>query len=144
MVFERFGSCCFNCGRPLDDRARGAKDYDLDHTLPAKYLWPLNTRNATLLCKECNNFKHDKWPSEFYTPERLKALARLTGIEYNFLCGPPRLNPKAVEKVLANVDRFIEQWIAYPDEIKKIRQLIQDMDGVDIFTLASTLPDFLE
>jgi hypothetical protein len=76
--------------------------------LPAKYLWPLSTSNATLLCSECNNAKHDKWPSEFYRPDQLKALARLASIEYDFLSGPPVLNPKAVEAILANVDRLIE------------------------------------
>ena len=125
-------------------RERGAKEYDLDHTLPVKYLWPLTTGNATLLCSECNNAKHDKWPLEFYRPEQIKALARLTSIEYDFLSGPPRLNPKAIEAILANVDRFIEQWIAYPDDIKKVRQLILDMNGIDIYARASTVPDFLK
>jgi 5-methylcytosine-specific restriction endonuclease McrA len=143
-VFERFGGCCFNCNKPLTYKVRDVKDYDLDHTLPAKHLWPLSTGNATLLCSECNNAKHDKWPSEFYTPAQLKALARLTSIEYECLSGPPRLNPKAVEAILANVDRFIEQWIAYPDDLKKVRQLIQDMNGIDIFASASTVPDFLQ
>jgi len=143
-VFERFGGKCFSCGKPLIYKARGAKGYDLDHTLPAKYLWPLNTANATLLCGECNNAKHDKWPAEFYKPEQLKALARLTSIEYDVLNGPPTLNPKALEAILANVDRFIEQWIAYPDDIKKIRQLIQEMNGTDIFAGASTVPNFLK
>jgi len=143
-VFERFGGRCFNCAKPLTYRLRGAKEYDLDHTLPAKYLWPLTTSNATLLCSECNNAKHDKWPSEFYRLEQIKALARLTSIEYDFLSGPPQLNQKAVEAILANVDRFIEHWIAYPDDIKKVRQLVLDMNGTDIFAGASTIPDFLK
>lgn len=143
-VFERFGGRCFNCSKLLTYKVRGTKEYDLDHTLPAKHLWPLSTGNATLLCSECNNAKHDKWPSEFYKPEQIKALARLTSIEYGFLSGPPKLNPKAVEAILANVDRFIEQWIAYPEDLKKVRQLIQEMNGIDIFTRASTVPDFLK
>jgi 5-methylcytosine-specific restriction endonuclease McrA len=142
-VFDRFGGQCFNCGKPLIFRSRGTKGFDLDHTLPAKYLWPLNTGTATLLCSECNNAKHDKWPSEFYKPEQLRALARLTGIEYGILSGSPRLNPRAVDAILANVDHFIEQWIAYPDDIKKLRQLIQETTGADIFVNASTVPDFL-
>ena len=144
VVFERFESKCFNCGKPLTYKARGAEDYDLDHTLPAKYFWPLGTSNATLLCSECNNAKHDKWPAEFYAPERLKALARLTSFNYGLLSGPPQLYPKAVEAILANVDGFIELWVDRPDDIKKIRQLILDMNGVDIFTKASTVPDFLK
>lgn len=143
-VFERFGGQCFNCRKPLVYRSRGMKSFDLDHTLPAKYLWPLNTTSATLLCSECNNAKHDKWPSEFYKPEQLRALARLTSIDYDLLDGPPQLNPNAIESILANVDRFIEQWIAYPDDIKKLRQLIQEMTSMDIFANASTVPDFLK
>jgi hypothetical protein len=143
-VFERFGGKCFNCGKPLIYRATGVRNYDLDHTLPAKYLWPVSTGNATLLCNDCNNAKHDKWPSEFYTPEQLKALARLTSIEYDVLSGAPRLNPTAVEAILANADRFIEQWIAYPEDIKKVRQLILEMNGVDIFVSATVVPDFLK
>ncbi|QLQ06751.1 MAG: hypothetical protein HZY76_12335 [Anaerolineae bacterium] len=68
----------------------------------------------------------------------------MTSIKYDLLSGPPTLNPEAVEAILANVDRFIEQWIAYPDDIKKARQLILDMNGVDIFAKASTVPDFLK
>lgn len=142
-VFERFGGQCFNCGKALIYRSRGAKGYDLDHTLAAKYLWPLNTTNAALSCSECNNAKHDKRPSEFYKAEQLKALSRLTSIEYDLLSGSPQLNPKAIESILVNVDRFIEQWIPYPDDIKKVRQIIQETTGTDIFALASTVPDFL-
>lgn len=54
------------------------------------------------------------------------------------------MNPKAIEGILANVDRFIEQWIAYPDDIKKVRQIILDMNGIDIYARASTVPDFLK
>lgn len=143
-VFSRFESKCFNCGKPLTYKVRGAKDYALDHTLPAKYLWPLTTKGATLLCSECNNAKHDRWPSEFYKPRQLKALARLTGFQFDLLSGPPKLNDAAVTEILANVDKFIEQWIAYPDEIKKVQRLILDMNRVDIYTSASTVPDFLQ
>ncbi|MGI0015169.1 MAG: HNH endonuclease [Nitrososphaera sp.] len=143
-VFSKFKSSCFNCGKPLTYKVRGVKDYDLDHTLPAKYLWPLTTDNATLLCSECNNAKHDKWPSEFYRPQQLKALARLAGFPFKLLSGPPLLNEATVQAILANVDTFIERWIAYPDEIKKVRQLILEMKGVDIHESATTVPDFLK
>ncbi len=144
VVFDRFSGRCCNCDKPLTFTERGAKDHDLDHTLPAKYLWPISTESATLLCSECNNAKHDKWPSEFYSQEQQKALARLTGITYDVLSGPPLLNPLAVESILANADRFIEQWIAYPDDIRKVRQLILDMNGVDVFASATTVPAFLK
>ncbi len=143
-IFERFERQCFNCGKPLVYKARSAKGYGIDHTLPAKYLWPLTTARATLLCADCNNAKHDKWPSEFYKPAQLKRLARLTSIEYDLLDGAPRLNPIAVTRIVANVDQFIEQWIAYPEDITKVRELILEMEGKDIFALARIVPDFLK
>jgi hypothetical protein len=68
---------------------------------------------------------------------------QLTSIEYGLLSGPPSLNPRAVDAILRDVDGFIERWMRYPDDLKKIRQLILDMNGVDIFTQATTVPDFL-
>jgi 5-methylcytosine-specific restriction endonuclease McrA len=142
-VFEKFESKCFNCGKKLTYQPKGIREWTLDHTLPAKYLWPLNTDNATLLCNECNNEKHDKWPSEVYSKQKLRRLAVLTGYPYELLSGPPKINPKALQKILANVDKFIEDWIGYPEDIKKIRALILEMEGIDIFEKAKYVPDYL-
>jgi hypothetical protein len=144
-VHRRFGGECFNCGRPLTQR-EGA----MDHTLPARNLWP-QTMGATLLCHECNAFKAEKWPSEFYRRgadidrEKLQRLSYLTGIPYETLAGPPYLNPEAVQRILANVDEFLIRWIRYPDEIRRLRGTIRQMVGSDIFQYASAaaIPDFL-
>jgi hypothetical protein len=64
-------------------------------------------------------------------------------LEFELLSGAPQVNDKAVQELLANVDSFIERWIAKPEEIRKIRQLILEMRGIDIFEGASTVPDFL-
>jgi len=142
-IFEKFEGKCFNCGKTLEFKDGKIIGGALDHTLPARYLWPLTTENATLLCDECNNKKHDKWPSEFYDKKKLKGLAVLTGIPFDILSGPPKLNPEALKKILANVDKFIEDWIEYPDDIKKIRYLILEMEGIDIFERAKHVPDYL-
>lgn len=143
-VFQRFGGRCFNCEKPLHHKARGKQEFDLDHTLPVRLLWPLTTQTATLLCKECNNAKHDKWPAEFYRPEQLRRLCVLTSIPYNVISGPAKLNDKAVTAILANADRFISRWIRYPDEIRSVRRLILEKKGLDLFAAATTVPEFLK
>lgn len=142
-VFEKFGNKCFNCGKSLDYQDKGSRDYGLDHTCPARYLWPINSDNATLLCSSCNNGKHDHWPSTFYSTQKLKTLARLTGFEYKLLAGPPQLNSDSVESILKDVDAFIEEWIHYPNDIKKVRKLIKEEQSIDIFDHASTVPNYL-
>ncbi len=142
-IFNKFGGTCFNCRLDLHYTPAGQKDFHLDHTLPARLLWPLTTDNATLLCSNCNNQKHDRWPSEFYDVPKLKALARLTGYSYALLCGQPVVNDAAVAEILADTDTFIEEWIPYPEEIKRIRQMVRDYTGTDIFEAASHVPDYL-
>ena len=44
-VYKRFGHQCFKCKKDL--RGVGVKERPLDHTLPAVFLWPLTTENAT-------------------------------------------------------------------------------------------------
>ena len=103
----------------------------------------MSTDNATLLCGDCNNEKHDRWPSEYYDVPKLKRLARLTGIEYALLAGPPRLNEAAVQAILEAPDEFIETWIHYPADIKKVRRLVMEVQAVDIFEHASHVPPHL-
>jgi len=143
-VFERFGGKCFNCSKRLTWAKRGAKDLVIDHTLPIYYLWPVTTESATLLCKGCNAEKSDRWPSEYYSRSKLQRLAVLTGIPLGVLRGPPILNPEAVRLIRANVDAFLETWIKYPAEIRRIRELIHEMEGVDIKEEATTWPSFLD
>lgn len=142
-IFDKFGGVCFKCHRKLHYTSKGQRDFNLDHTLPARLLWPLTTRNATLLCSECNNQKHDRWPSDFYTPSQLRALARLTGYKYALLSGQSTINDAAVTEILVDPDSFIEEWIPYPEEIRRIRSLIEDYAKVDIFEQATHVPDFL-
>ncbi|HEY81666.1 MAG TPA: hypothetical protein G4O01_00030 [Dehalococcoidia bacterium] len=138
-IYDKFGHKCFLCGKKLTY----PEDVRLDHTLPARLFWPIST-SATLLCSDCNNVKHGKWPSEVYSESQLRKLSVLTSIPYEILAGPPKLNPEAVQWLVENVDAFIEQWIRYPDEIKKVRNLVLEMTGTDIFKHAKVIPDFLK
>lgn len=142
-VFNRFGGECFKCSKELSHTSRGQRCFHLDHTLPARLLWPMSTGNATLLCADCNNQKHDSWPSQFYDDRQLRALAILTGYEYELLAGPARINDAAVRGILADVDTFLQVWIPYPEEIKKVRRLIRDQTGVDMYAFARNVPDHL-
>ena len=74
---------------------------------------------------------------------KLKALARLTGYGYALLCGRPVVNDEAVAEILADPDAFIEEWIAYPEDIKRIRKMIQEHTDTDIFGNATHVPDYL-
>ena len=143
-IFEKFGGKCFNCGRDLHFTLTGQKDFNLDHTLPAKLLWPLDTDNATLLCLDCNNEKHDQWPSTYYSDlKKLRKLARLTGFTYAVLSGPPIVNAAALDEILADPDAFIEEWIHYPENLRKVRRMIQDHANIDIFESAKHVPSHL-
>ncbi len=140
-IFDKFAGKCFSCDTELQYERAGA--IHLDHTLPARLLWPMTTDNATLLCSTCNNQKHDQWPSSFYDAPKLRRLAVLTGYEHALLSGPPQINEDAVAAILADTDGFIETWIAYPDDIKKVRRLIRDHQSVDLFEHATHVPDNL-
>ena len=142
VIFHRFRGRCFKCGKQLRFSEKGGLQYRLDHTLPAKFLWPL-IQGPTVLCEVCNNAKHEKWPSEFYNESQRRGLSVLTGIPYELLSGRPRLSPEAVQKLRANIDEFLKRWIKYPNEIKKIRKLALEMEGIDIFEGAQVVPNFL-
>ena len=142
-VFVKFDGKCFKCNRKLHYKVIDQRNFNLDHTLPARLLWPLATDNATLLCSGCNNEKHDRWPSDFYNHRQLKALARLTGYEYALLSGPSRINEAVVGDILADPDAFIEEWITCPEDIRKVRRLIRTYTDIDIFKGAAHVPDHL-
>lgn len=97
-IRRRFGHKCFKCGEDLIGEDAGPRGV-LDHTLPARYLWPLSSENATLLCSRCNGNKAEKWPSEFYAPEELRRLSVLAGIGHELLAGEPHYNPEALRKL---------------------------------------------
>lgn len=130
IIHERFDFKCFKCGKDLSN-VESAKERPLDHTLPIYYLFPLDTNNATLLCREHNGEKSGKWPSDYYANEELKKLSVITGIEYNTLQGKPFYNPQAIEnlKEAEVVDTLLTKYSAYMDEIIKLRnRLVREID----------------
>ncbi|MBI4483103.1 MAG: hypothetical protein HY652_09455, partial [Acidobacteria bacterium] len=121
---------------------KGPGGYQLDHTLPARLLWPISY-GPTLLCKDCNAAKAEKSPSEFYNDQQLRELAVKTGIPYDVLRSKPQVNPEAVNRIRGNIDNFLSRWIQYPEEIRKLRRVILQHAGIDIFEGATTVPHFL-
>ncbi len=129
-LFKRFGSKCFKTGKPLDIKKR--KTWAVDHILPSKWLYPLNTRNAALLSKEANDNKHDKWPSEFYINNELKKLADIVGANLELLSSKkPIINPNI--DVDACVGRMLTVRSAtdISRRIKDLKKLLKDYNLVD-------------
>lgn len=138
-VRRRFNNHCFKCGTNL--RGLDAKEAPLDHTLPAVYLWPLTTENATLLCREHNGEKSGRWPSDYYSGDELGRLSILTGIPYETLSGPAHYNPEAIAKLrnAKHVDELLAKYAAYMSEIIKLRNRILEHEGFDFFEHSETI-----
>lgn len=135
-IKDRFENKCFKCGCDLSgeiDESGSIREGNLDHTLPVFWLWPLTTDNATLLCKDHNSAKAEKWPRVFYNDAELRRLASLTGIEYRVLAGEPFFNPDAMEKLKdeAFVVELFEKFARYPQELLRLRNRILEKTGFD-------------
>lgn len=142
-VFAKFSGKCFNCQTSLVDGEGNplTGTYNLDHTLPAVFLWPLTTDNATLLCRDCNGGKSGKWPSEFYSEKQLKALATSAGVPLDVLRGAEHFNPDALAYLSDpdNVDQLIAKYASYMDELIRLRNRIILAGGHDFFKVSNTL-----
>lgn len=143
-TYERFEYKCFKCGEDLSQDIREKsvqRGGNLDHTLPAKFLWPLTSQNATLLCQRHNGEKADKWPSEFYTNQELRRLVTLTGIPYKTMAGQAYYNPEAISKLRDSnfVDSLLAKYAAYMDEMIMIRNRILTATNFDMFETSTTL-----
>jgi CRISPR/Cas system Type II protein with McrA/HNH and RuvC-like nuclease domain len=138
-IFRRFEGKCFKCEKQLVDEngAPIAGTYQLDHTLPAFYLWPLTTDNGTLLCSEHNNEKSGKWPAEYYNDQQLRKLQALTGLDYELLKGEPKINPAALDSLRDpdNVQALLAKYAAYMDEVVKLRNRILKHADFDFFAV---------
>ena len=138
-IYKRFNYCCFKCKKDL--RNVEVKERPLDHTLPAVFLWPLTTENATLLCRVHNGEKSGKWPSEYYSDGELKKLTVLTGVQYEILSGLPHYNPEAIERLKTpkQVDNLLKKYAAYMQEIIKLRNRILEYENFDFFKHSTTI-----
>lgn len=112
-VWKRFSCACFNCGAKLAT----ARDMHLDHTRPLALLWPLDG-TATALCGSCNSQKRDRAPSDFYTPAKLAALAKITGISPDDLA-KARPNEEALGFFLRRLDWFFGEFLLREEMTKE-------------------------
>jgi len=99
QVWERFNRRCFKC-----DAEVGLRDFQLDHTMPLAYLWPID-EFATCLCADCNNSKHDHFPVDFYSTEELTRLVQITGIDQRILLLRD-VNEEQLNRVIGDIVRF--------------------------------------
>lgn len=113
-VWKRFGCACFNCGAELPT----PRDMHLDHTRPLALLWPLDG-TATALCGSCNSEKRDRAPSDFYTPTKLAALSKITGIPPDDLA-KTHPNEEALTLLLRRPKWFFGEFLLR-DEMTKER-----------------------
>ena len=81
-----------------------AKEFQLDHTMPLAYLWPID-EFATCLCAGCNNSKHDHFPVDFYSTEELTRLVQITGIDQRILLLRD-VNEEQLNRVIGDIVRF--------------------------------------
>lgn len=136
-LLARFDQRCFNCEKPLLSEPGGENGFYLDHTLPVSWLWPLDL-GPTILCRNCNGQKSDRWPSEFYGDvAKLRALAIRTGIPFRRLSGPPLFNPAAIQRFRDAADSIIERWVDHPGKLTALRTRIEAATGEDVFENAS-------
>lgn len=101
MVWKKFSKKCFNCNTPLK-----LKEVQLDHTRPLAYLWPID-EYATCLCSNCNNSKHDSFPIDFYSDDKLKKLSEITGLDYDDLIKKD-VNLAELQRIIDNIVYFSE------------------------------------
>lgn len=118
-LFDRFDHKCFKTGAPL--KIEEGSSWQIDHTLPSKYFYPLSKTNATLLSSGANQNKSDAWPSKFYTNKELIRLAQITGASLELLS---RKSPVINENIDVNacVDKFLNVREG-SDLVKRISEL---------------------
>jgi hypothetical protein len=103
FVWERFGRRCFKCGCKVT-----LKNYQMDHTRPLAYLWPLD-EHATCLCQPCNNSKKDAFPVDFYSPDELQKLSRIIGLSLTEL-QMRSVNQTELSRIRADLVSFVDSW----------------------------------
>ena len=133
-LFRRFNAKCFKCEKSLGQLAR--KTWEIDHIIPSRFLYPLTLANAALLCSGCNNSKHGRWPSDFYTNNELIQLSKLTGADLSLLASPtPIVNSKI--DVNAGVARYltVRERSNLAKRIKELKLLISEYNLIEELTI---------
>jgi hypothetical protein len=114
VTWEKFGGRCFKCNVALGT----PKKMRRDHTRPLALLWPMD-ETATALCETHNSQKRDRPPVEFYSPDEIRKLARITGISLEELQSPVP-NMDAIRRLGTRLDWFFSVFLVRP-EFTKIR-----------------------
>jgi len=122
-IWNRFGRKCFRCNSPVKLTA-----FQLDHTRPLAYLWPID-EHATCLCGKCNNEKKEKFPVDFYSPQELVRLSRVTGLPVGDL-QKKELNEQELNRILDQLPTFARDWEprTFMATARKVRELRSDID----------------
>lgn len=118
-IFARFDSKCFKTKRVLN--INEPDTWELDHTLPSKYFYPLTRINVTLLSTEANQDKSGKWPSEFYSNEELIELSRISGQSLELMASREPIYNTNID-VNSCVDKILTGRTA-ADLVKRIKEL---------------------
>lgn len=123
QVWERFDRKCFYCGTPVK-----LNEFQLDHTRPLAYLWPID-EHATCLCAEHNNQKKEKFPIDFYSEDQLKKLSEIIGLSYEDLTIKD-VNQKELDRILSDICTFAKSWDArtFSAIARKIVELRPEVD----------------
>jgi len=112
-IWARFGGRCFNCGGSLEN----SRAMHLDHTRPLALLWYLDG-SATALCGSCNSEKRDRPPRDFYAPDELSKLSKITGVPLRDLADP-KPNVDAVQRLHEKLAWFLEEFLVRPELTKE-------------------------
>lgn len=127
IVWERFGRQCFKCNKPVE-----VDGFQLDHTRPLSYLWPID-EYATCLCDTCNNLKKEKFPRDFYSDDELHRLAEITGLPYEELVKKD-INEDSLRAIITDIPTFANTWAArtFNAVARKVKELRPDTDLFEI------------
>lgn len=136
FVWKRFRRRCFKCGVKVT-----VEGFQLDHTRPLAYLWPLD-EHATCLCSDCNNTKKDSFPVDFYTPEELKSLAEIVGLPLAEL-QKRGVNQKELRRIRKDLVGFASTWS--PRLFQSVASRVAELQPeIDLFEeLGRVSPDLL-
>lgn len=135
-LFDRFKSKCFKCSKKLDRKLRGT--WAIDHILPSRFLFPLKLENSALLCTGCNNSKHGRWPSEFYTNNELIQLSKISGAGLGLLSSATPIVNSDID-----VDACVSRYLAVRERsnlrkrIRELKKVLADYDLMDSLSAAN-------
>lgn len=124
--FEHFGNCCFKCGKPEKPKQEigASPNLCMDHYIPMALGGHLTPGNLVSLCRQCNELKLDKAPSEFYSLEELTRLQPLLDAQrdifaFSFNCEKWEQNREAyllkvgVEQDTVRAALYDEHFVGY-------------------------------